>query len=265
MPELPTRARAAGPARLRRAHAWLRAAFVLHCTLIVYVGCAAGGGSISPIALAVVATALTVAPLVILLWRERRSSTAARPSHWVTRGLATVPVHAGGVGIASVGVFTPTGMTTWSAFLLTTAAVSVVELVPVVLANRALRRPLSADLGEIDIEIFVKIRSSVPWLPSWLSHDDVRLTDEALIITVRPGPTWGYARCIGLDEIREVEIRRTVDQDGAWFSVADGPVLWPPAGDVVVIHHRLGVQILPVDEPAGFAEVLEARVARAAG
>lgn len=264
MPERPARGRPAGSVRLRWAHAWVRVAFFLHCTLIVYVGCSVGGGSVRPPAAAVGAAVLAVAPLAVLLWRERRSSTAGRPSRWLGRGLATVPVHAVGVGIASADLLTLVGMSTWSAVSSIAAVVSAIELLPVALAGRALRRPLSADLGEIDVEIRVKIRSAAHWAPPWLAQDDVRLTDEHLIITVRTGPTWAYAKSIALADVRGVEVRRTDEQDGPWFSTEGGHVLWPPPGDVVVIDHGRGVQVLPVFDPAGFGEVLRVRAATSA-
>jgi hypothetical protein len=253
-----------GSGRLRRAHSSLRVAFFVHCTLIVYVAFSVSSGSIRPVADAVAATALAVTPLAVLLWRERRSPAVGRPSRWVTRGLATVPGHAVGVGVgmAVAGVLAPAGMTMWTAVTVIAAAVSVGELLPAALASRALRRPLSADLGELDIEVQVEIRSTMNGLPSWLAQDDVRLTDSSLIMTVRPGPARAYAKSIVLAEIRDVEIRRTDERDGPWFPVVDDYLLWPPPGDVVVIHHGEGVQILPVYEPAGFAAVLEARVAR---
>jgi hypothetical protein len=237
-------------------------AFFVHCTLIVYVGCSVGGGSVRPLAAAVAAAVLAGTPLAVLVWRERRSSTVGRPSRWFGRGLATVPVHAVGVGIASADLLTLAGMTTWSAVSLIAAVVSAVELLPVVLAGRVLRRPLSADLGEVDIEIRIKIRSWASWSPPWLAQNDVRLTDEHLVITVRPGPTWAYVKCIDLADVRAVEVRRTEEQDGPWFSTEGGHVLWPPPGDVVVIEYGPGVQILPVFEAVGFGEVLRARAER---
>lgn len=176
--------------------------------------------------------------------------------------MAVVPVHAVGVGIAVGDLLAPAGMAMWSAVASIAAVVSAVELLPVVLAVRAVRRPLSADLGEIDVEIQVKIRSGGRRSTPWLAQDDVRLTDEQLIITARPGPRWGYVRIIDLTDVRAVEVRPTREGDGSWFSTGDGHTHPPPPGDVVVIDHRRGVQILPVFEPKGFAEVLRARVER---
>jgi hypothetical protein len=246
--------------RLRRARAWLGVAFFVHCTLIVYVGCSVAGGSVGPPAAAVAASVLTAVPMAVLLWRERRSSTAGQPWRWPRSGLAVVPVHAVGVGIAAGDLLAPAGMTMWTAVPSIAAVVSVVELLPVVLAGRALRRPLSADLGELDVEIRVEIRSGARrW---WLAQDDVRLTDEQLIITVRPGPRWGYVRTVDLADVRAVEVRPAREEDRPWFSTDDGHVVSPPHGDVVVVGHRRGVQILPVFEPVGFGEVLRARVER---
>lgn len=263
MPDRPAGGRPRGFARLRRAHAWLGVAFFVHCTLIVYVGCAVAGGSIGPLAAAVAASVLTAAPLAVLLWRERGSSTAGQPWRWPGSGMATVPVHAVGVGIAAGDLLAPAGMTMWNAVPSIAAVVSAVELVPVVRAARALRRPLSADLAEIDVEIQVKIRSGVRRSRWWLAQADVRLTDEQLIITVRPGPRWGYMRTIDLTDVSAVEVRPPREGDGSWFSTDDGHAHSPPPGDVVVIDHRRGVQILPVFEPIGFAEILRVRVERA--
>jgi hypothetical protein len=240
----------------------LGVAFFVHCTLIVYVGCSVAGGSIGPPAAAVAASVLTAVPMAVLLWRERRSSTAGQPWRWPRSGVAVVPVHAVGVGIAAGDLLAPAGMTMWSAVPSIAAVVSVVELLPVGLAVRALRRPLSADLGEVDVEIQVKIRSGARRSAPWLAQDDVRLTDEQLIITVRPGPRWGYVRTIDLTDVRAVEVRPARDGDDPWFSTDDGHAHSPPPGDVVVVDHRRGVQILPVFEPMGFAEVLLARVER---
>ena len=259
MPELPAGGRQPGAARVRRAHGWLRVAFFVHCTLIVYVWCLVSGGAVRPIGAAVAGATLAVTPLVLLLWRERRASTARRPSHWVGRGSVTVPAHAVGVAVATSDLFM-SGTARSVAIMVIAMTVSAIELVPVVLASRILRRPLSADLGEIDMEIRLKVRSAVQWLPSWLAQDDVRLGGETLAITVRPGPTWAYAKYIGLAEIRDVDVRRSKEQDGPWFPAVEGHTFCTPPGDVVVIRHGEGAQVLPVVDAAGFAEVLRARV-----
>jgi hypothetical protein len=250
---------------VRRASAWLGAAFFVHCTLIVYVGLSVVGGSVRPLAAAVAVAVLAAGPLVLLVWRERRDPTAARPARWMRRGIGVVPAHAVGVGIASADRVVPAGSAGWSAVVMVAIAVSVVELLPVLVAGRCLHRPLSADLGELDVEIQIKIRPVEPWMPWWFSHHDVRLTDELLIVTVRPGPRWAYAKHIALAEIRAVDVRRIGERDASWFSSPeDGIALTPPPGDVVVVRHQCGVQLLPVGLPAEFADVLRTRIAKRA-
>jgi hypothetical protein len=250
---------------MRRARAWLATAFFVHCTLIGYVGLSVGGGSVRPPAAAVAAVVLAVAPPAMLVWWERREPTPARPARWMRRAVGIVPAHAVGVGLASADRLGPAGSTAWGAVALVAVVVTVVELLLVRAAGRCALRPLSADLGELDVEIQVKIRPAAPWMPSWLSHHDVRVTDELLIVTVRPGPRWGYAMCIPLADIRAVDVRPSDGRDVPWFtSPENGVALSAPPGDVVVIHHRNGVRLLPVEQPAGFAEVLDARIAKGA-
>jgi hypothetical protein len=71
--------------------------------------------------------------------------------------------------------------------------------------------------------------------------------------------------CIPLADIRAVDVRPSDGRDVPWFtSPENGVALSAPPGDVVVIHHRSGVRLLPVEQPAGFAEVLDARIAEGA-
>jgi hypothetical protein len=139
----------------------------------------------------------------------------------------------------------------------------VIEYLAIRLASGALRRPLSSDLGEMNIEVLAKIRSSAEWRPSWLANDDVRLTDDSIVITVRPDSKWAFVARIEFADVVDVDIRRTTAQDGPWFVADGGRMFWPPSGDVVAIRHRQGSQLLPVYEPAGFAEVLRARIRKA--
>jgi hypothetical protein len=155
---------------MRRARAWLATAFFVHCTLIGYVGLSVGGGSVRSPA----AVVLAVAPLAMLVWWERREPTPARPARWMRRAVGIVPAHAVGVGLASADRLGPAGSTAWGAAALVAVVVTVVELLLVRAAGRCALRPLSADLGELDVEIQVKIRPAAPWMPSWLSHHDVR-------------------------------------------------------------------------------------------
>jgi hypothetical protein len=260
MAESPARDRQVSARRVWRARRWLGLAFFLHCGLIVHVASAVGTGSVRPLVPAVTASVFVAVPLAVLYVWERRSPSARRPSCWAGRGSFVAVLHGVGVGIAFAGPLRTAGFSTWGAVSSVAASVVVVELVPVLLAARGLRRPLSRDLGEADVEIRVKIRPPERWMPSWMSQHDVRLTDEHLIVMVRPGPTWGYAKYVPLSDVRGVEVRRTDERDASWFSAEDGFVLPPAPGDAVVVHHRTGVQLLPVRDAAGFAEVLAGRI-----
>jgi hypothetical protein len=246
--------------RLRRARGWLGAAFFVHGTTFVFVLLAAAGGSIRPTGAALAAGALAVASLVLLLWWERRAPTARRPARWVPRGMAIVLPHAVAFGIAAAALLGRTSPPPWEKVVLFGCAPLVIELVATAIASRALRRPLSADLGAMDVEVFVKIRSSAEWLPSWLAHDEVRLTDDSMIITVRPDSKWKFVGRIAFVDVVDVGTRRTTPQDGPWFGADGGRMFWPPSGEVVVIKHRRGTQLLPLYEPEGFADVLRARI-----
>ncbi len=246
--------------RWRRAHGWLVAAFLVYGTTFVFVLFAAVGGSIRPTAVGWAAAALAITSLVLLLWRERRAPAARRPASWVPRGLAIALPHAIAFGVAAAGMFDRTVPPSWERVVLLGCAPLAIELVAIGIASRALRRPLAADLGEMDIEIVVKIPSAADSLPAWLARDYVTLTDDSIIVTVRPDSKWKFVLRIALLDLVEVDIRRTTAQDGPWFVTDDGRPIWPPPGDLVAIMHRRGVQLLPVHDPAGFADVLRARI-----
>jgi hypothetical protein len=251
--------------RWRRAGGWLGVAFFVHGTTLVFVLSAVVGGSVRPVGAALTAGVLVVAPLVLLVRWERIDPTGRRPARWVRRGLTIVLPHAVAFGITAAALLgralshpLAAGVVFFSCALL------VVELVATAFASRALRRPLSAELGEMDIEVLLKIRSSAEWLPSWLAHDEVRLTGDSLVITARPDTKWMFVRQIALADVVDVDTRSTTPQDGPWFVTESGRSFWPPSGEVVVITHRGGNQLLPVSEPVGFADVLRARIRKMA-
>ncbi len=255
-PDVPLTARS----RLRRAHAWLCTTLFLRCTTFVFVVFAVAGGSIRPTGAAVAAAVLAVMSLAVLLWLERREPVAKRPARWLRRGSAVIPPHAVAFGVAAAALYGGGEPLAWWQAVQFACAGLVVELMSVALASRALRWPLSAELGEMDVEVQVKVRSSAEWLPVWLSHDDVTLTEDALITTLRPGGKWAFMERIRLADIVDVDTRQTTAEDGPWFVVDEGQMFWPPAGQAVVITHRLGTRLLPVHDAERFALVLRARM-----
>jgi hypothetical protein len=241
----------------------LSVAFFVHGATFVFVVFAVAGGSIRPTVAAVAAGGLAVTSLVLLLWWERRLPTARRPAHWVRRGTMVILLQAVAFGIAAGAVLDRASPPAWEKVVLFACAPLLIEFLAIGLASRALRHPLSADLGEMDIEVLAKIRSPAEWQPAWLAHDDVRLTDDSIVITVRPDSKWAFVARIAFADVVDVDVRRGTPQDGPWFVADGGRTFWPPSGDVVVITHRQGRQLLPVHEAAGFTEVLRARIRKA--
>jgi len=254
----PLDTRAGVGSRLRRARLWLTVAQVVHGSTFVFVVLALVDGVI-PAASALVAGALAAAPLIALARWERRSPSRGRPAIWPRRGLAIALPHAAAFGIAAASRSEPTALP-WGQALLFACLLLVAEFGAICQASRVLRFPLTPELGEMDVEVLVRIRSDAIRQPAWLSHHDVRMTGDALIITVRPSPTWAYAVRIGLADITDVVVRPTAaDRQGPWL-VVDGYTFWPPAGDVVVIMHGSGETLLPVFGPDAFADVVRSRI-----
>jgi hypothetical protein len=251
--------------RRRRAQIWLAIAYFVHGSTLVLVLLMAAGGSIRPVGAAIVAAVLEVAPLILLLRWERRTPSAGRPAQWVRRGLVAVLSNAVAVSIAAHALTTNGGLAApWLWAVLAAVGVLTAELTGIGVASRALRYPLTSELGEMDVEVLVKIRSERREQAAWLSSHDARVDDDALIITVRPDFTWAYASRVALVDVVEIRVSRTGSKDGPWFET-DGHVCWAPPGDVVVIIHRSGTWVLPVYDAQGFADVLHARIRRVAG
>ncbi|GAA0925132.1 hypothetical protein GCM10009559_09780 [Pseudonocardia zijingensis] len=249
-------ARARVRSRLRRTRLWLTWAQVVHGGSFVFVVLALVDGAVPPVG-AMAAGALLVAPLVAFALQERRAPSRRRPAIWPRRGLLVVLPHAAVFGIV-VAVRSEPASPPWGQALLFAGLLLVVEFGAIWRASRVLRFPLTPELGEMDVEILVEIRSDAAWQPAWLSQHDVRMTDDALIITVRPTPKFGYAARIDLADVTGVLVRPAADREGPWF-VVDGYTFWPPAGDVVVIRHGSGSTVLPVHEPEAFAAVVRSR------
>ncbi len=170
--------------RLRRARAFLSAALFVHGATFGLVVFAVAGSSVRQVEVAVLAATLVVVPSVLLLWWEWRQPIFRRPGRWVRRASATAVPHSVGFGLAAAALDERVLWPAWQQVVLLACGVLLLEVGAVGLASRALLRPLTPDLGDMSVEVLVKIRPGDEWLPTWLSHDDVRLTEDSLIITV---------------------------------------------------------------------------------
>jgi hypothetical protein len=257
-PDHPVDVQARVRSRLRCSRVWLTAAQLVHGSTFVFVVLAVIDG-LMPTTGAAIAAALAVGSLVVLGWWERRAPSSGRPAMWPRRGLGVVLPHAAAFGIAAEARTEMTAVPPWSQVLLFACALLVFEGGAVCQASWVLRFPLTPELGEMDVEVLVKIRSVIGWMPAWLSHDDVRLTGDSLVISVRPNSTWTYVVRIDLLDVTDVVVRSTTSWGGPWL-VVDGHRFWPAVGDAVVITHRSGTTLLPVDRPDAFAAVVRSRL-----
>jgi hypothetical protein len=257
-PDRPVEVQARVRSRLRCSRVWLTAAYLVHGGTFVFVVLAVIDGSV-PTTGGVIAAALAVGSLVLFAWWERRAPSSGRPAEWPRRGVGVVLPHSAAFGIAAEARTELIPGPAWSQVLLFACALLVFEGGAICQASRVLRFPLRPELGEMDVEVLVKIRSVIGWLPAWLSHDDVRLTGDALLITVRPNSTWTYAFRIALLDVTDVVVRSTASWGGPWL-VADGHRFWAAVGDAVAITHRSGTTLLPVDRPDAFADVVRFRI-----
>jgi hypothetical protein len=244
--------------RWRRARIFLGIAWFVHGTTLVFVALAVVTGAARPLATALAASVLVVGPLVALARWERTAPSSGRPAVWLRRSVGVAVPHQFGFGL------TATALSEWSApavwqCLAFAAVPSGVEVAAVALAARVLRRPLSAELGTMPVEVLGRIRTADARLPAFLSNDDVVLTPTALVTTVRPGSRWKYVETIALDDITEVEVRRAALGE-PWLVIEGERGYVTPEGDLVQVVHRGGVRSLPVEDPAGFAAVLRARI-----
>jgi hypothetical protein len=137
-----------------------------------------------------------------------------------------------------------------------------VELGCVVLAGRAVRYPLAPELGVMNVEVSVGIRSSQVGVPDWALPDEVRLTDREILAIVQPSPTAAFGRRIELADVVGVSARQARPQDNPWLTLEYGREYVVPAGDVVVeVRSRRGDMVLPVRDAVTFAEVIRSRIA----
>jgi hypothetical protein len=136
-----------------------------------------------------------------------------------------------------------------------------IQVGPTALATRTLRRPLTPELGETSVEVLVNVRSNRE-VPRWLEYDDVRLTDQEIITTVRPNFSWKGVICIPLVDVVAVDVRPGTPRDNPWIRLDDDLAYDVPPGDVVAIHHRRGIRVLPGYDAAAFADVIRVRVGK---
>jgi hypothetical protein len=244
--------------RLRRARVLLAVAGFVHATTFVIAVLAVVAGEVRPLVSAVAVAVLVVGPFVALIRWERTASSSTRPAMWVRRAVGVAVPHQIGFALAATAHWdlrTPPAVQ-WGVFAATPLAA---ELIAVALASRALRKPFTYELGQMEVDVLAKIRSPNPRVPAFLSNDEAVLTATALVITVVPNLKWKFVETIALRDIVDVDVRPGTTGE-PWLSTDDERAHPTPQGDVMRVVHRSGVRSIPVEDPKGFANVLRARI-----
>ncbi len=218
-----------------------------------------GRAGVSPIPATVAAT-MAVVPLLILLTTEFWWPSRCRPVVWPRRSIAVSLAQALVLGVGSVLLLHPDLP---GGALAALVAAPLLQVGPAILASRALRFPLTPELGATDVEVQAKIRSAQPGIPDWLSNDEVTLSEWELLVKLRPSASSAFLVRILLLDIEDVSARCAVPEDSPWITTADGRVYIVPTDDVVVVEHRDGTLVLPVGQAEEFAATARARIDRA--
>jgi hypothetical protein len=238
---------------------WLVSALAAHVLTLVSTVVAVASHGFRGGAPDAVVILLAVAPLIALLWFERRRPSGNRPDSWPVRTLVAALPQALGFAMAASDLLAHTTFPPWQRIVLLASVPLLVQTGAAVTATRSVRRPLSAELGETDLEVRVELRSVRPGVPRWLCMEDVRLTGQEIIIIVQPGPTWRAMHRIALIDVIGVDARPATPHDNPWLTLDDGSGYRMVPGDVVVLRHRHGTQLLPAYDADAFADVIRAR------
>jgi hypothetical protein len=239
----------------------LGSAVVVHVLTLVAINVLVGSGHVQPAARAATVALLATGPLLVLLRYERRHPSDNRPACWPARALATSLPQAAASGMAGSGFLGESVLAPWQQGMLLACATLLVQVGPAVLATRTLLRPLTPELGETSVELVVNVRSN-RGVPRWLEYDDVRLTDQEIIITARPNMSWKGVISIPLLDVVAVDARPSTPQDNPWIRLDDDLAYDVPPGEVVAIRHRHGTRVLPVYDAAAFADVIRVRAGK---
>jgi hypothetical protein len=242
--------------RIGRQWVWLGLTSTVHMAVVVAVLTVVVGGRVAPVGVAAPAAALVIGAPLAALWLERRDPVGHRPDRWLRRALFPVAAHACAAGLVAavvVGGFRAA---------LAVVGLAALELAGVALAGRALRHPLTPELGEMAFEVSRKIRSAHQAdTPVWALQDELRLTDGEVVAVLRPGPTSAFGIAVRLADVEAVSARPGRPADNPWVQLGDGGWYVPAGGEVLEIRHRDDTLVVPVRDAAAFADVIRARIA----
>jgi hypothetical protein len=214
------------------------------------------GGVVLPVGSAIGVVALAVSSPFLFVWLEHRGAIRSWPARWLRRALGVSIPPAFAFGITSSAMLTGVA---WPVRMACPLLLVLAQAGCVTLASRAVRFPLTRELGWMGVEVEVKIRSSDN-LPAMASQHVVRLTEEAITTTVRPSILYCVMTHIPLDAVKSVTARPARPQDSPWIRLPDGGEYFVTPGDVVEVKYRGGSAVLPVYDAAAFTEVIRTRL-----
>lgn len=242
--------------RLRRRNLWLGIGLSIHAAGTVVILLAVVDNIVRPMAVAAATVVLAVLPPLLAVWFERRTMIRDRPAQWLRRAAGVTIPHAVAFGLTTS---TMLAQLPWPVRVSAPLLLVVAQAGCVTLASRAVRYPLTPELGGMRVEVEVKIRSAENG-PVWASQHDVRLTEKEIITTVRPGISYGLMTSIPLETVTSVVSRSAHPRDSPWYRLPDGTEYPVIAGEVLDVRYPGGSAVLPVYDAAAFAEVIRSRL-----
>ncbi|HWO63744.1 MAG TPA: hypothetical protein VNO31_27290, partial [Umezawaea sp.] len=217
---------------------------------------------------ALVPAVLAVAPLFALAWLA--SKYRHRPHRWAVVSLAVAAVQSLGATAAVVMHLRPTELHPALNIVLC-VALWLPSTLFAWLAGRAVLAQPSDVLGtspyQVEFPLRVVEKAST-------NADSVVVTDRAVEIWIQrasaepmdlaPGQKRGRVpwKTLPLKDITAAAVRSAVPGEAPWAVLRNGPSQSVPAGEVAVVRFGGVDQVLPVENPAKFADLIRARTGR---
>ncbi|HEX6341606.1 hypothetical protein [Umezawaea sp.] len=218
---------------------------------------------------ALVPAVAAVVPLLGLAWAASRYRY--RPHRWSVVSLAVAAVQALGATAAIVVHLRPTEFHP-ALNLVVYLALWLPPTLFAWLAGRALLARPAEVLGTSPYQVNFPLRAVEK---ASANTDSVVVTDRAVEVWVQraagepmllaPGQKRGRVpwKTLPLNDITAATVRSAVPGEAPWAVLRNGPSQSVPSGEVAVVRFGTTDQVLPVEDPAKFAELIRVRTGRA--
>ncbi|MCS7483088.1 hypothetical protein ACFFQW_43860 [Umezawaea endophytica] len=217
---------------------------------------------------ALVPAVLAVAPLFALAWLA--SKYRHQPHRWAVVSLVVAAMQSLGATAAIVMHLRPTELPP-ALNLVVCLALWLPSTLFAWLAGRALLARPAEVLGTSPYQVNFPLRAVEK---ASANADSVVVTDRAVEIWLQrassepmelaPGQKRGRVpwKTLPLNDITAAAVRSAVPGEAPWAVLRHGPSQSVPAGEVAVVRFGGVDQVLPVEDPAKFAELIRARTGR---